>query len=308
MTRRTILMYHRVADGRDDPYGLCVAPDRFIAQLRALTDVADVVSLDDLVVARRGTARLRHGGRPQVSLTFDDGYADNFEHALPALEAYGVPATFYVATGALGDPKGFWWDRLALLLDGRVEVEVELDVGASPLRISLHGARAGADALVALHARLRLLDNATIDAALASMARQLGTAVPEPVAARVMRHEELEKLATSPLVTLGAHTVDHCLLSALDGSAQEAQMRRSAGELEELLGRRPRHFAYPYGDSAAFDGASVAAARRCGFATACTTLSGRITSLNDRLQLPRRKVLDWDAAAFESHLLSWRAV
>lgn len=85
-------------------------------------------------------------------------------------------------------------------------------------------------------------------------------------------------------------------------------MRRSALELEELLGRPVRDFAYPYGDRSSFDRNSLAAARRCRFATACTTLSGRVTRLNDPLQLPRWMVRDWDAEAFRSRLVAWGAV
>jgi len=308
MTRRTILMYHRVADDPADPYGLCVDPERFEAQLCVLAELADVVALGDLVATARPARRARVRGRPQVALTFDDGYADNLEHALPALEAHFAPATLFVATGALGHPRGFWSDRLALLLAGRAEVELELELAGSPLRVSLHGARAATDTLVALHSRLRLLDTEAIDAALVTIASQLGTVVPEPRSARVLRYEELEKLASSPLVTVGAHTVDHRLLAGLSLAAQEAQMRRSVLELEELLGRPVRDFAYPYGDSSSFDRVSLTAARNCGFATACTTLGGRVTRLNDRLQLPRWMVRDWDADAFRSRLLAWGAV
>ncbi len=313
MTRRTILMYHRVADDPSDAYGLCVDPVRFEAQLGVLAELADVVALGDLVATSRAsgpigpTRRARKHGRPQIALTFDDGYADNLEHALPALEAHDAPATIYVSTGALGRPRGFWWDRLALLLAGRAEVELELVLAGSPLRVSLHGARAATDALVALHSRLRLLDADVVDAALVTIASQLGTDVPEPRSARTLRHEELEKLAASPLVTVGAHTVDHRLLAGLPPGTQEAQMRRSVLELEKLLGRPVRDFAYPYGDPSSFDRDSLAAARRCGFATACTTLGGRVTRLNDRLQLPRWMVRDWDADTFRSRLVAWGA-
>lgn len=85
-------------------------------------------------------------------------------------------------------------------------------------------------------------------------------------------------------------------------------MHGSALALEELLGRPVRDLAYPYGDPSSFDRDSVDAARRCGFATACTTLGGRVTRLNDRLQLPRWMVRDWDATAFRSHLVVWGAV
>jgi len=307
MMRRTILMYHRVADDSRDHYGLCVAPERFAAQLELLAELADVVSLDELVSPAQSTAWPRRRRRPRVAITFDDGYADNLEHALPALDARGAPMTLFVATGALDDPKGFWWDRLALLLARRSEVELELVIGGSPLRISLHGDRAAADALAALHARLRMQTLAEAEAAVASVARQIGVPMPDAVAARVLTRIELEKLGQHPLVTVGAHTVDHVLLARRSEAEQVATMTRSKEELETLLDRRVRHFAYPYGDPESFDATTVAVARLCGFETACTTRPGRVTALNDRFQLPRRTVLDWDAATLRSRLAAWRA-
>ena len=306
MTRRTILLYHRVARDPGDPYGLCVDPDRFCAQLGVLRDLVDIVPLDDLVArpARHGTSRRRS----QVALTFDDGYADNLIEALPALERHDTPITLFVASGLLGDPRGFWWDRLATLLVGRQHVDLDLRRAGVSLRISLHGPRAGSDALVALHSRLRLLDVAAIDTVLEHVARQLRAEVPRPHHARVLWPEELEKMASSPLVTVGAHTVDHRLLAGLPREDQERTMRSSARVLEELLDRGVRHFAYPYDDPAAVDDDSFEAARRCGFATACTTSAGRVTALSDRLRLPRRMVRDWDADTFRSHLLAWRSI
>ena len=71
-----VLLYHRVADEPDDPFGLCVSPERFDDQLAALARRYPVLSLDEL------TDRLE-GGLPKraVLLTFDDGYADVLSRA-----------------------------------------------------------------------------------------------------------------------------------------------------------------------------------------------------------------------------------
>ena len=47
------------------------------------------------------------------SVTFDDGYTDNLTTASPILRRAGIPATFFICTGCLGDVRGFWWDRVA---------------------------------------------------------------------------------------------------------------------------------------------------------------------------------------------------
>ena len=52
-------------------------------------------------------------------MTFDDGYRDNLASALPIAEAKGVPITFFVTSGILGNHHGFWWDRLGALMRAR---------------------------------------------------------------------------------------------------------------------------------------------------------------------------------------------
>ncbi len=313
MTRRTILMYHRIADDPEDPYSLCVSPGHFEDQLRTISETAEIVELDrlmaDLDGPTWGFGRPRHPRRirSQVAVTFDDGYADNLLEALPVVEALGIPMTVYVATGRLDSSTGYWWDRLALLLHGRREVEFEVELAGLKLRVSLRGEKAAPTALAALHARLRRLALTEIEAALAVVADQLSAPMPEPKRARVLTRDELRTLAASPVVTIGAHTVDHVLLAAQPFSDQVETMAKSKAELEELVDRPVRHFAYPFGDSESFNSASVEAARTCGFETATTTLSGRVTRLNDRWRLPRRMVHDWDADVMARRLWAWRA-
>jgi peptidoglycan/xylan/chitin deacetylase (PgdA/CDA1 family) len=196
---------------------------------------------------------------------------------------------------------------LALLLHGRSEVDLDVEIAGRRLRIWLRGENAASTALVALHTRLRLQAVAEIEAALAEIAWQLSAPMPEPKRARVMSRDELLNLAASPLVTIGAHTVDHVLLAGRPLSQQFETMARSKTELESLLGRPVRHLAYPFGDSEAFDAVSVEAARQCGFETACTTLAGRVTRLNDRLRLPRQMVRNWNAEEIAANLWAWRS-
>ena len=105
-----ILCYHRVAEGVDDPFRLCVAPTNFAAHLEEATKRRVPTTLDDLSVPTR---------RPKVVVTFDDGYADNLENAVPIAEAMGVPITIFVTSGMIGSRHGFWWDRLAALMRAR---------------------------------------------------------------------------------------------------------------------------------------------------------------------------------------------
>ncbi|RBY74861.1 polysaccharide deacetylase family protein [Blastococcus sp. TF02-09] len=99
-------MYHSVSPATTpDPNLLRVHPDRLHAQLRALTRMGlRGVSLRELVRARD-----RGEGARLVALTFDDGYRDFLEHAVPVLDRHGMTGTVYVVTGRLGGENE--WDE-----------------------------------------------------------------------------------------------------------------------------------------------------------------------------------------------------
>ncbi|KJK54893.1 polysaccharide deacetylase family protein [Saccharothrix sp. ST-888] len=101
-----ILMYHSVADEEEDPYLLTVSPERFAAQMAWLSRTGRRgVSIRELL---RATA----AGRADhlVGLTFDDGYADFAQHAVPVLHTHGFTATAYVVPDLLGSENG--WDTM----------------------------------------------------------------------------------------------------------------------------------------------------------------------------------------------------
>jgi peptidoglycan/xylan/chitin deacetylase (PgdA/CDA1 family) len=99
-------MYHSVGDCSDDPYRITVTPGRLDLQLGLLRRRGlRGVSMTDLIAARA-----RGEGRGLIGLTFDDGYADFVEHALPVLRRHGCGATLFVLPGRLDGENA--WDPL----------------------------------------------------------------------------------------------------------------------------------------------------------------------------------------------------
>ena len=89
-----------------------------------------------------------------------------------------------------------------------------------------------------------------------------------------MNWDEIRMMAAHPLVTIGAHTVNHRNLKRLS----EADARHEIGDvrriLAEKLGEEPRHFAYPYGYASAVGCREVGFARDAGYVSAVTTRHG----------------------------------
>ncbi|GAA1903075.1 polysaccharide deacetylase family protein [Streptomyces durmitorensis] len=101
-----VAMYHSVDNCADDPYKITVSPERLAAQLRWLRRQG----LRGVSMTRLLTARARGEGRDLVGLTFDDGYTDFVDHALPLLRRYDFDATLFVLPGRLAGENA--WDPL----------------------------------------------------------------------------------------------------------------------------------------------------------------------------------------------------
>lgn len=303
-----ILMYHRVAEVGLDPWHLCVSPDRFAAQLRELCAMADPVPLEQLPSALRRGRR----ARPVFAVTFDDGYLDNLTAARPLLAEHGVPATVFVATDLIGSGRAYWWDRLAQAVLGARSLprRIVLNVGETAFEwedagLSDEGG-AGRQARERLHtalwSRLRLLDDGQRDAALGQLMQVPGASAGIAADTRAMDVDELRRLASDPLVTIGAHTLTHPVLPALGRDEKVRQVQGSAARCRALTGESPRVFAYPYGD---LDDESVEVVRDAGFALACSTREDLVWEGDDLLQLPRIAVDNWSGEAFRQRLVRY---
>jgi peptidoglycan/xylan/chitin deacetylase (PgdA/CDA1 family) len=155
-----VLMYHGVADEAEDPNHLCVTPNRFAEQMTWLKRRGlRGVSIGTLVDAMRA-------GRPRglVGITFDDGYVNVLEAALPELRRHGFTATMFVISGRLGGSNE--WDegpRWPLMSPGQV-----CELAAAGMEIGSHSAT---------HARLAGIDVGQLEAEVSESKASIGELV-----------------------------------------------------------------------------------------------------------------------------------
>lgn len=315
-----VLLYHRVAEADVDPWALAVSPRHFAEHMEVLRRRGLAVRLAELA----GRLRDRSTGPPAAAVTFDDGYADNLLAAVPVLERHGVPATVFLATGAIGRDREFWWDDLArLVLHPRpLPGTLRLAIGGTTGEWTLGDARGyGEDAWRGLaswraseppptdrHAlylsvweRLRSVTHAEQQRVLDDLAAWAGLERAARPSHRPLTTAEAEALARAPIVEIGAHTVTHPFLSLLPPASQADEIRASKAQCEALAGRPVEGFAYPFGN---YTAESVAAVREAGFARACSTEADLVRSSADLFELPRVQVQDWDGDEFERRLAS----
>lgn len=89
-----------------------MTPHHFGEHLEVLRKYGQPIRLQQLTQAHRDGNIPHHA----VVVTFDDGYANNLNNAIPLLERYHIPATVFIATGQSGRKREFWWDELDRLL------------------------------------------------------------------------------------------------------------------------------------------------------------------------------------------------
>jgi peptidoglycan/xylan/chitin deacetylase (PgdA/CDA1 family) len=281
----TIFAMHRVVSSKADSLHqeLTIADEYLDCVIRYFrcADV-DFVSMDEVYARLNG----ERPGRRFIALTFDDGYRDNLTHALPVLKRHRVPAIVYVASCAPDRVIDPWWLRLERAI--RRHDQLVLDWPNFKKRLATDTLARKIEAYSELskyiHRDLarnlplveRLLPKGDVDD---------GSLIVE----HFMNWDELRELASDPLITIGAHTVSHPLLSALDESAAFAEMTRGRSRLEEELNVPIKHFAYPFGAKLDCGPREFALAARAGFMTAVTTRKGNIFQehRNHCLALPR---------------------
>ncbi|MGA2470386.1 MAG: polysaccharide deacetylase family protein [Solirubrobacteraceae bacterium] len=282
-----ILMYHRVDEDVNDPFSLVVHPRRFREHLRRLVGRADIIPLSELLP-------LRAGDRPRVAITFDDGYVDNLDLALPELELASVPATFFAISDLLGTREECWWDQLEQIFRAGWE-------GTRAISLTLRGETLTAEVscdvrwLMEIHTHLLALTQAEIMPLIAELREQLH-APTVALERRIMTEDELRRLDASSCVEVGAHTRTHPKLPSLSATDQAAELSGARQRLEEVLGRPVHTLSYPFG---AFDEDTLNAAQGSGYTHACTTEPACVSSSHSPLRLPRLGVENWDGYEFD---------
>ncbi len=291
-----VLCYHRVVeDPRRHPHSapaMLVGVETLARQLDWIGSRFRFATLDE---AARDLEAGRPASRPTAVVTFDDGYADVYHHALPLLRAKGIPAAFFVVSGLVGTGGLLDHDELharLLAVAGRfgdgalAEVLGGRGLGAAwrrRRRVEPPAARlAGLS-----EALLRHLPRRRLERLLDLLGQRLGPvpALPAEVRdeLRPMSWEMLAGLAALGM-TIGSHTHRHRVLTNEPAAEVAAELTRSRRLLEERLGSEVRHLSYPDGQ---FSPDVLDAARAAGYRWAYTTCFHR-SAAHPLLTIPRR--------------------
>jgi peptidoglycan/xylan/chitin deacetylase (PgdA/CDA1 family) len=271
----SILTMHHVRPRRPDafqPNRLLEITPKFLEGLlkRLARARIDVISLDEMhqrFISEDFKRRF-------VCITFDDGYKDVKEYAYPLLRKYKLPFAMYIPTSFPDRLGEMWWlaleaviaqnSRIGMVINGKDQF---FECGSVGEKRELYDAVYGYIRSMKTEDELRKFVRdlcATYRVDIAAFCRDL-----------CMDWQELGEMAEDPLMTIGAHTVNHVMLKKIaSDDVTRAEMEMSRAVLEAALGKRPQHLAYPVGDPTSAGPREFRIAAELGFKTATTTRPG----------------------------------
>jgi len=285
--RLSVLIFHRVLAQPDPLFPDEMHAERFDALCSWVSRWFNVLPLDEAV-------RLREQGRlpaRALAITFDDGYADNHDVAMPILRRHGLSATFFIATGYL-DGGRVWNDSVVEAVRATREPVLDLTrLSAGLGRYELSTLKGRREAIHAILGVVKYLDPARRLEVVAGIADMAGVELPGDL---MMTSAQVQAMRAAGML-IGAHTVTHPILLKVDADTVRQEVRRSREVLERLLGERVALFAYPNGKPGVdYDQTAVDIVRAEGFDAAVSTAWGAASAGSDTWQLPR--FTPWDAS------------
>jgi len=293
--RLTVLLFHRVLPHPDPLLPSEVDQARFAQMIGWVKEQFTVLEPED------ACARMVTGTLPARAaiITFDDGYRDNFDIALPILQRLKAPAAFFIATGFL-DGSAMFNDCVIEAIRRTERDHVALpDVGLERVPLgSVAERRAAVDTVIGAVKYLEFDERAAV---VERLLADCGVRRPTDV---MMDPEQIRGLRRAGMA-IGGHTRTHPILNRVAPERARDEIVGCRTDLSAVLDHSPTMFAYPNGrPDADYGTAHVDMVRAAGFAFAFSTRVAIAGTGSDPLQIPR--IIPWDRTAlrFKARMLT----
>jgi len=250
-----IIVYHGVCKSHPLKFNtLFITQNTFKAHLKFYKKYFNVVSLDEYYAQKFSKNKFN------VCLTFDDGFANNYNYVLPLLQQYKVPATFFI-TAVRGAGHDILWNDFISIFSkyGPDKINLEDDAYVKNRHKKYISTTTGVGLIEKMHGcgfdeKARLI-------------QELSPLVPFKTAGtdkdywEQMSIKQIEDLSASPFVTVGAHSFYHNDLVRINIDDAAAELINTKQFLEDIIKKKISSFAFPYGS---YNANVVAAAKYAG--------------------------------------------
>lgn len=234
-----ILIYHGIDfNGRTDFNTRFISKNYFEKQIAYFSDHFNLVSLDDVFANRISQNKLN------IAITFDDGYLNNLKYAVPILEKYQAPATFFV-TGIRDIGMDILWPDLVDMVTPRCNEPIEIQ--GQVFKKNFRGELASKGKTLKqvcksqdwqykleMMEQLKALEAFKGDSELNDYWKQLTT-------------EQISELSNSSIATIGSHGYYHNNLADVDHNDACKELEQTKSFLENVIQKEVRSVAYPDG-------------------------------------------------------------
>jgi peptidoglycan/xylan/chitin deacetylase (PgdA/CDA1 family) len=284
-----ILKYHRVNDDRD-AFFPSVPTAVFERHMAYLARTYRVLTVEELVERCRRSEVPRHA----LAITFDDGYRDNLTHAAPILARYGLPATIFLATGFIGTAEVPWFDQLAMAFKTTKVPSVPAPWGE---QVDLASTDARLQALARALGHLKGLPDRDRRRRVGELLDALTVTDRSWFKDLMLGWDDVQALAGLGF-SVGAHTVNHSILSRVGLRRARTEIEGSHTMIEAACGVAPQAFAYPNGCPDDYTTTVQRLVQEAGFTCAVTTRFGLNTAETPRYELRRGGPWEHDLGTF----------
>lgn len=296
------LLYHRICNIEHDIYNIAVSIEQFEKQIQYLSENYQIIRFEENWNEVQDNV---------ITVTFDDGYADNYQNALPILEKYKVPATVFVSTGNIGTEKEFWYDELERLLTMGNICNEQFDLDDPVYKYSWETKTQEQRLELAVTLRWLLRKDPFLSRReswfqqLMAWAQLAENGRPSNFS---LNEQQLKQLSDSSYITIGGHTVTHRSLGVLGIEEQEREIKNSIKSLEKLIDKRVEVFSYPFGQRTDYTDNTIQILKESGIKKAATT-ENRCAGVGENIyKIPRKKVGKINIEEFQKFIKnSWES-
>lgn len=262
------IMYHGIVDDTDDiECWWLIKQSKFANQIRYIKNHFNIISIDEAyayIAANKGFPK------NACVLTFDDGYKNYITKALPILKAEQVPSTVYITVGMSASQDMIWADKLFYTLYKTKLKSLDL----TDIKLGIWPMCNKHEKIKSIHEIVDCLKkfppkrkNELIE----KICKYLEVSQNENFYANgnnpfvLLSIEDIQKLSLDPLVTIGSHSVNHEILTALPIKEAEEEITLSKHLLEQWINKPINHFSYPDGK---YNAPVKEIAKKAGYKTA----------------------------------------
>lgn len=273
-----ILMYHRITK---DPKGEGLPVEQFKRQMEIIRKHFNPLTLKELMKAHEEGRVPKHA----VCVTFDDGYADFSDLALPLLKENGVPATLFVTTGFVNGDLWLWPDQIKYIIEKRSKEKINTSIffGDSDVETDISN-----------HELWKLIANKCIEVSnsdkislINALAKDLDVSLPKepPKEYRPLTWEYLRNMDHDG-ISIGSHSYSHPIMTKLSGEDLRYELEASRDMIISNLGKKPVAFCYPNGQKPDVDDRVKRAVKSAGYEYAVAAYPSRY-AIDDKWEVKR---------------------